>query len=71
MLKKLCLSLCIIVLMYSPSMATNSRVRANSVCTKNGITYAQHGDGHWHRVVERDGRWYATGHSLGKTKPCN
>ena len=71
MLKKLCLSFCIVALMYSPSMATNSRVRANSVCTKNGITYAQLGDGHWHRVVERDGRWYATGHSLGKTNPCN
>ena len=57
--------------MYSPSMATSGWVKARTVCTKNGITYARHGDGHWHRAVKRNGRWYATGHSLGKTKPCN
>lgn len=62
---------CLIVMCLCPmANSTQGRVRSSSICTVNGVTYGQHGDGHWHRVVKKEGRWYAVGNSLGKNNPC-
>lgn len=54
----------------SPVSATPGRLRQDSICEKNGVYYGEHGDGHWHKAVQRSNGWYAVGDSLGKTSPC-
>ncbi len=44
--------------------ATSGRLRADSITTYNGVTYGQHGDGHWHVAVLRSGYYYASGSEL-------
>jgi hypothetical protein len=51
--------------------ATGGYLKANSICTANGVTYGQHGDGHWHRAEKKGSKWYAVGNSLGKNNPCS
>ena len=50
--------------------ATSGFLRKNSIVTCNGITYGQHGDGHWH-VAEKnkDGRYNASGSPIA-SNPC-
>ena len=54
----------------SPSLATGGALKGDSICTKDGVTYGRHGDGHWHKAVKKSGRWYPDGGSLGTKNPC-
>ena len=50
--------------------ATSGFLRKNSIVTCNGITYGQHGDGHWHVAVKTiDGRYNASGSPIA-SNPC-
>lgn len=74
MYKKLFLVFVLSTMFMFPQISSVSgsqgRLREDSICEKNGVYYGEHGDGHWHKAVQRSGRWYAVGDSLGKTSPC-
>lgn len=62
----------IVIFSVLPATATGGALRKASICwDRNGLAYGRHGDGHWHRAVNRSGRWYAIGSSLGFKNPCN
>ena len=50
---------------------TPGKLKSSSICTgNNGVTYGNHGDGHWHVAAERSSGWYPQGESLGHSNPC-
>jgi len=51
--------------------ATSGKLKSASICTgSDGVTYGNHGDGHWHVAVKHDSGWYPQGSSLGYDNPC-
>lgn len=50
--------------------ATSGKLKSGSIKTCNGVSYGNHGDGHWHRAVRRDSGFYPQGGNLGYTDPC-
>lgn len=72
MKKTLSLILIMIIFMINGTSvkATSGFLRKNSIVTCNGITYGQHGDGHWHVAVKTiDGRYNASGSPIA-SNPC-
>lgn len=50
--------------------ATSGFLKSNSIVSCNGVTYGQHGDGHWHVAVKNeDGRYNASGSPI-YSNPC-
>ena len=50
--------------------ATSGFLRKDSIVTCNGVTYGQHGDGHWHIAIKNsDGRYNASGNPI-TSNPC-
>lgn len=50
--------------------ATSGKLKSGSIKTCNGVTYGNHGDGHWHRAVRHDSGYYPQGGNLGYSDPC-
>jgi len=50
---------------------TAGKLRSASICRNaSGVTYGQHGNGHWHRAKKYKTGWYPQGKNLGKANPC-
>lgn len=50
--------------------ATSGYLKSSSIKTCNGVTYGNHGDGHWHVAIKKDdGRYNASGDPI-YSDPC-
>lgn len=70
-MKKIKLIIILLAIIPIQTYATSGRLKGGSIVSCNGVTYGQHGDGHWHKATKNGDRWYPDGASLGYTSPCS
>jgi hypothetical protein len=61
-----------LVLLLAPSSvnASSGRLKKDSIIQCNGVSYGQHGDGHWHQAKQNSsGYWDPVGDAFS-SKPC-